>query len=125
MNKHNDNNESRIFWGIAFILAGVIWISEYFGYIPWRVREYLFTWQALLIGLGLLSFFIKRNKIGGIILMGIGGYFMIEEFAWLPYNIDRFFWPGLLILVGIAFLLKRDDWMPNNNTTENDLKNNK
>jgi hypothetical protein len=47
---------------------------------------------------------MKRHGIfPGIILIGIGFYFLIEKLH-LPYLSSFFTWPTLLLIVGIAFL---------------------
>lgn len=40
----------------------------------------------------------------GIILILIGCYFLIQEFT--PIDLSRFFWPVLLITIGLLLLAK-------------------
>lgn len=40
----------------------------------------------------------------GVILILIGCYFLIQEFT--PIDISRFFWPVLLITIGLLLLVK-------------------
>lgn len=40
----------------------------------------------------------------GVILILIGCYFLIEEFT--PIDISRYFWPALLIVIGLMLMLK-------------------
>ncbi|MFH1699470.1 MAG: DUF5668 domain-containing protein [Candidatus Zixiibacteriota bacterium] len=41
--------------------------------------------------------------IGGFILIGIGGLFLMVNMGWLPYLTDS--WPLILIIVGVALLI--------------------
>jgi hypothetical protein len=40
----------------------------------------------------------------GVILILIGCYFLIQEFT--PINLSRFFWPVLVITIGLLLLAK-------------------
>jgi len=100
--------EKRLVWGILFMVAGAAILAANMNMIPWAIEEYLFTWQALLILIGLVLFAVKANKTGGIIMMAVGGFFMIEEYHFLPYNLEKFYWPAILILIGLAIIFQRD-----------------
>jgi hypothetical protein len=48
--------------------------------------------------------------IPGGILVGIGAYMQADRMGWIPRNIGqylRFFWPALLILLGIYLILRK------------------
>ena len=61
--EENARSEKRLIWGILFILAGAAILAFNLNIIPWVIEEYLFTWQALLIIIGLILFAVKSNKI--------------------------------------------------------------
>ncbi|PKM89366.1 MAG: stress-responsive transcriptional regulator [Firmicutes bacterium HGW-Firmicutes-12] len=46
----------------------------------------------------------KRHQILGLILVGLGGYFLFEKF--FPYFRLHNWWPLILIFIGVAILLK-------------------
>ena len=47
------------------------------------------------------------NLIGGFILIGLGGYFLLDEFDIIPYwfRIGKL-WPLILVAVGLSIILK-------------------
>lgn len=46
----------------------------------------------------------KRHQVLGLILVGLGGYFLFERF--FPYFRLHNWWPLILIFIGVAILLK-------------------
>jgi hypothetical protein len=44
------------------------------------------------------------SVVAGVILIGLGGIFLVE--TWLHINLWSFFWPGLLIVLGVAILMR-------------------
>ncbi|NIG53479.1 LiaF domain-containing protein [Chitinophaga sp. Cy-1792] len=93
--------------GIIFILIGAALLLRQFALdLPY----WLFSWQMLLIVIGLLVG-IKHNFRGGgwLILILIGGVFLAGEILAWPYNTARFIWPVVLIIIGMVTILKRND----------------
>jgi predicted membrane protein len=86
----------------------VILILERLNLIPESVADMLISWQMLLVGIGVLSL-IGGNRTSGIILMVIGGTFMIPELITVPHEIRRIYWPLILVVIGIAILLRQRD----------------
>jgi len=82
--------------------------------------RWLFTWQMLLIALGL--FMGVRHKFRGgawFILMVIGAAFLVNEFS--PDLMQKgYIWPAVLIVLGIFFIIR-----PNRHRRWNDYVNNK
>jgi len=71
-----------------------------------RFPEWVFSWQMLLIALGVFMG-IRHNFRGGawFILMVLGSIFLVNEF--FPDVVMRqFLWPSALIVVGIFFILR-------------------
>lgn len=92
--------------GAVVILAGLILLGLNFNVIPYSWRSIVFSWQMLLIAIGVISLFGKDSYIPGIILMLIGGIFIIPRFGVLPFSVHNLFWPALLIALGIIVLFK-------------------
>ncbi len=117
-------HEKRLIWGVLFMITGALILIYNLEIIPWRIERYLFTWQMLIVGVGLVSFLVKKNKIGGIILMALGGYLLIEEYNFLPYDFEKFFWPGILVLIGLTIIIQRDrfdEWSCRRKRKDNSL----
>jgi len=73
--------------------------------------DWLFSWHVLLVAIGIFIG-LRHNFRGGawFILIAIGGIYLIQDFN-PDYNLHRYIWPGILILVGLIFILRpRHHW---------------
>lgn len=69
------------------------------------VSEY-FTWEMLLIFFGIFSF-ISLDLVSSVILFAIGFYFLMPDMkVQLSPVYKNIYWPAVIVLTGIAFLLK-------------------
>lgn len=102
-NKREVSNK-RISLGSFLIVVGVFWILVKMNVIPTLWSDVLISWQMLLIGIGILSF-IAGNRTAGIVLMLIGGFFLVDEFTVIPYQLRQIGLPVLLIGVGVALVI--------------------
>ena len=95
-------SNSRFWLGALFIVGGGLLLASKLGApIPYWV----FSWQVLLIALGLYSGIKHRFQNGGwLIMMGIGTYFLLDERI-LDVNLHQYLLPVMIILVGIIFVL--------------------
>lgn len=91
--------------GTIFILIGTLFLLDNLNMIDFSIPRYLFTWQAILIVIGIFQLGTGNTK-GGVILLTLGIVF------WLPvyYNISfRDYWPVLIILLGISFFFEKSN----------------
>lgn len=96
-------NKSKIINGLLVLLVGLFFFIKQFDvYIP----NWLFTWQMLLILIGVFQLF-KHNfqKTSGYVLIVIGSALQFHDF-YPDYVQLRFFWPLLIMGVGVSMLLK-------------------
>lgn len=108
--KHDPNN--RIIFGIFLILFGLLLVFKNLDFFPYHLKQLIFSWPTLLFGLGVLFFFGKKDKTSGLILMAVGGFFMLPiGFGW-DFDWRGLFWPVILILVGMVIIRKRNACMP-------------
>jgi len=91
--------------GVA-ILAGLVLLGLNTGFIPITWKSIIFSWQMLLIAIGVISIFGRDSYVPGIILILVGGIFIIPKFGFLPFSIHSLFWPAILIAVGLIVLFK-------------------
>ena len=107
---HGNHRDRRVYFGVFLIIIGLIWILERLDYIPYYVDNILISWQMLLIGIGVFSM-IGGNRTTGLILILIGGVFLIPEMVEIPYELRRIVWPALIVGVGVILLFrhKRSD----------------
>ncbi len=113
MNRINENrsvSKSRTsktaILGLVLVVVGFVLIANQFDVIPFEVRDVLFTWQALLILLGVVFVTTSSDKVTGYILMGIGGFFIIPILFDVPWEYRRLFWPAVFIIVGLLIIFK-------------------
>jgi len=97
--------------GVIFIAIGAILILQRLNLIPGSLSDILISWQMLLIAIGALSL-MKGNRVMGIILIGLGAFFILPDFFDVPYEVRRLYWPGLLVLIGVAMVYRQRASIP-------------
>ncbi len=104
MEPQKSNNRAVL--GIILILIGAVLIAGNFHIIPHVIRQWVISWQMLLMVIGLLLLATKQNKGPGIVLLLIGGFFLAVDYLDNVYYLHKIFWPSLIILAGIMFLFR-------------------
>ena len=107
----------RLWAGLFMLLVGGVLLLDQMGF---PLPDWLFSWHILLIAIGL--FIGLRHNFRGagwLILMLIGGCFLIQDF-YPKANLYRFIAPCILIFIGFIIILRpkrswrdqrwRDDW---------------
>ena len=97
----------KIIFGLLLIIAGTLLLGFNVGLIPLEYKHIIFSWPMLLIAIGLMNIFGKESYFSGLILLCIGGFFLVPHFYNFPFNFTQLFWPILLILIGILVIAKR------------------
>ncbi|HAH25002.1 MAG TPA: hypothetical protein DCL77_14820 [Prolixibacteraceae bacterium] len=100
------NSNKRFYFGVILIAIGCIMILEKLNLIPESVSDVLLSWKMLIVGIGVLSL-ISGNRVGGIIMIAIGGFFMIPELFDVPDDLRRIYKPLILVAIGVALLLRQ------------------
>jgi predicted membrane protein len=98
------SGRAHLLLGIVLMFLGLFLIADLADIIPWRLRDFLFTWQALLIFLGLIFLNNKDSKGTGLILIAIGSFFLLPRIIDVPYYWRSLFWPAMLIIVGLLVI---------------------
>jgi predicted membrane protein len=100
---------NRFIIGILLIIAGFILILKKSTVLPEPLDHFIdtivFSWQMLLIVIGVISLLSSENKTPGIVLICVGGFFMIPQLFTDFFRSFNFFWPTLFIVIGIVLLL--------------------
>ena len=78
----------RFYLGVVLIVVGAILILQRLNLIPWDIADLLISWQMILIAIGVFSL-LGGNRTGGIILIGIGGFFLLPELVDVPKEVRR------------------------------------
>jgi predicted membrane protein len=99
----------RLMIGILLIIAGLILILKKSTVLPqpldYFIDDVIFSWQMLLIAIGVVSLIGSDNKTPGIVLISVGGFFLIPELFTDFFRSFNFFWPALFIVIGVVLLL--------------------
>ncbi len=98
------SGRAHLLLGIVLMFLGLFLIADLADIIPWRLRDFLFTWQALLIILGIIFLSNKENKGTGIILIVIGSFFLFPRVIHVPDYWRSLFWPAMLIILGLVVI---------------------
>ncbi len=97
----------KIIFGLMLIASGVLLLGFNTGLIDHAYKHIIFSWPMLLIAIGILNLFKENHNFSGIILMLIGGFFLLPRLFFLPDNFELDFWPGLLVLIGVLIIARR------------------
>ena len=115
------NKLSLIVPALLVIAAGVLLLTYYTGLLPYEAKEIIFSWQTLLIVIGLCIVVLNPHTHhgGGVVMMIVGVVFLLPKIpmpGFLPFerNGMALCWALLLILLGIYFLCKALFGKPHN-----------
>ncbi len=101
MERHS--GQGHIWTGIFLLAIGGLALARSFG-IP--VPNWLFSWQMLLIAIGLFIGFRKGFRDGGwFVPIIVGGAFLANDYI-LQGDLRRHIWPLILIIVGTFFIFR-------------------
>jgi predicted membrane protein len=106
--KHSDGQQrKKLALGVIIIVAGFLLLLVNTGILPYTIHHVLFSWQMLLIGIGIISFLSSESRTPGTILILIGTIFILPRIFDLSFNVWHVFWPVILIGIGVLILFKR------------------
>jgi predicted membrane protein len=103
----NSTNNTRIIIGLVFLTLGALLFADRFDIIPFNWNHYIFTWQSLLIFIGLISLAKNESRVTGIILIAIGGGFLAAKIFGFHYPIKYFFWPTVFVALGLILIFQK------------------
>ncbi len=101
------SNNARIIVGLVFLTLGAFLFADRFDIIPFNWNQYIFTWQSLLIGIGLISLAKNESRATGLVLIGIGGFFLAAKILGFHYPVRLFFWPTVFVALGLILIFQR------------------
>lgn len=111
MNKPARNTETsnRLLIGILLIVAGLILMVKKSTILPEPLDHFIddiiFSWQMLLVAIGVITLIGSDNKTPGIVMVAVGGFFLIPELFTDFFRSFNFFWPALFIVIGVVLLM--------------------
>jgi predicted membrane protein len=108
-NANNDSIVSKISGkasglGVLVIIAGVLLLARNTGLLNSTVTRIIFSWEMLLIAIGLVNILWRQSIQSGLILIGIGAFFLLVNFYHVPFSTWKLFFPALIILIGLHMI---------------------
>lgn len=104
---HGDHNPKQrgntILIASIFIAVGAILIGRNLGFIDYSIYRVLLSWQMLLIVIGLSI--VRRQTTGGIVLIGVGSFFLIPHLTNLGHNWVGTYWPLIFVFIGLVIIV--------------------
>jgi predicted membrane protein len=102
----NLRNNRTLGIGLVVIAIGLGFLLRQMNVFSPSLDDILFSWQMLLILIGLFAILFGESKTLGFILLIVGGFFLLPDIFSLPFNFRNTFWPILLILAGFFILFR-------------------
>jgi len=112
---YNQNRRGKIFWGTVLFMYALFFFlrsSDYF-----EVYSHTFFPATFLIfGIAFFMMYLSNMKdwpllIPAVVLAAAGSLFILNEYGyiydWEVWDVIRLYWPVILILFGVAILLRR------------------
>lgn len=122
--KRIHHNSGRVIGGIVILMVGLAILARQ---LDLDLPYWLFTWPMILV---VIAFYIggRTNfRPGGwIAVMLVGLIFLADDvFDYLDMDIARYFWPSVIIAIGLYMIFKprRKEWSADNTVTSDDLLN--
>ncbi len=103
---HSDRKLKNALIGLIFIFVGFIITGNKLGFISDFAYNLCISWQMLLIGIGIFQLLAKKNPFSGLILISVGGIFILPEILDFSFNVKHLLLPAVLILIGFFFIFK-------------------
>lgn len=107
--------DTRLLLGILLVAVGSVLIAVNMNWLSYEMSHVLISLPMLLVVLGLFNL-ARKSYTPGYILVAIGLFFLTPRILDVPEDFYRNFWPAVLIVIGILFMLQR------NRTSHNRLK---
>ena len=100
--RRNRKRINSIAGGTIIVIAGILLLAKNVGA---DLPEWLFTWQMLLIAIGIFSGFKHNFRDGGwLFMIGVGGIFLAKDYV---EGFSAYIaWPVLIIFMGLFMILR-------------------
>jgi predicted membrane protein len=97
--------------GAILLLIGLFLVLKNTGFFPEFIDDVIFSWPMLLVAIGLIMTLSSSERTSGVIIMAVGGFFLIPMIFRETFHVYNMFWPSIFIIIGITFLVsKRRGW---------------
>jgi hypothetical protein len=96
--------DNRKFWGVALLIIGILFLMDRLGVfdVRWFFRGW---WTLFLIIPALYTMFKNGIQTGNVILLGIGIYFLLQEWG---IDMGWVVIPAVMIVLGVSLLIRKN-----------------
>ena len=109
--EHGHLHSNRPIIGVVLVLAGLFLVMRNTGFFPEFIDHVIFSWPMLLVCIGLVMTLGASEKTSGVIVMAVGGFFLIPMIFRETFHAYNMFWPSIFIIIGVIFIFtKRHGW---------------
>jgi hypothetical protein len=104
LHRHREHHP-QVSFGLFFIVLGLALLVATNDWLHLGdIKEY-FTWETALIFVGVLLL-VNLHFVPGLLLMACGAWFLIDNFyGEVPVFIKTVYWPAVIMLIGISFII--------------------
>jgi predicted membrane protein len=107
--RHLTSNRPII--GVILVMVGLFLVMRNTGIFPDFIDHVVFSWPMLLVAIGLVMTLGASEKTSGVIVMAVGGFFLIPMIFRETFHAYNMFWPSIFIIIGVIFIAtKRRGW---------------
>jgi predicted membrane protein len=98
-----DNRGGRIGSGLILVVIGSLFLAHQAGA---DIPHWLFSWEMILIAIGLFAGAKHNFRPGGwMVMLLIGGLFLADDLIY-DFNFKPFIWPVIIIAIGLFIMVK-------------------
>jgi predicted membrane protein len=109
--EHHHLTSNRPIIGVILVLIGLFLVMRNTGVFPEFIDHVVFSWPMLLVAIGLVMTLGASEKTSGVIVMAVGGFFLIPMIFRETFHAYNLFWPSIFVIIGITFIVtKRRGW---------------
>lgn len=111
-NYQNKLRMKQLALGLVIIAFGSVILGFNLGFLDSSYQNIVYSWQMLLLAIGFVHLFDRERYATGLILMAIGGIFLMRKMEIYSTNVFSVLWPSLVIIVGFLVIFKRNMFKP-------------
>jgi predicted membrane protein len=109
--EHHHLTNNRAIIGVILVMVGLFLVLRNTGFFPDFIDHVIFSWPMLLVAIGLVMTLGASEKTSGVIVMAVGGFFLIPMIFRETFHAYNMFWPSIFIIIGVIFIFtKRGSW---------------
>ena len=109
--EHHHLANNRAIIGVILVIVGLFLVMRNTGIFPDFIDHVIFSWPMLLVAIGLVMTLGASEKTSGVIVMAVGGFFLIPMIFRETFHAYNMFWPSIFIIIGVLFIFtKRHGW---------------